>query len=235
MLVVTTSSYGFGVGLVNRNVSDINMGLVMTVVTSSAPRRYHHGNLRAALLAVAETILEREGIQALTLRAAARAVGVSHAAPAKHFGDLTGLLSELAAVGFTRFGAELAGAVDAAGDDPRARMRAMGRAYVTFARTYPGLFVLMFRGERLDATRPALREAIGAARQALRAAALARAPVRPLPPLQMAAQAAALWSLVHGFAMLLLDGRLEGMIESLPGEDADSLLEAVLATARVGD
>jgi AcrR family transcriptional regulator len=167
---------------------------------------------------------------------AARAADVSHAAPKNHFGDLTGLLSELAAVGYHRFGAALAAAMAAAGDDPRTRMKAMGRAYVGFAKSHPGLFTLMFRSERLDPERPALRDGIDAARRALRAAAYARAPVKPLPPLQRAAQAAALWSLVHGFATLLLDGRLEGMIRSLPGaEDADSLLDAVLATVRVGE
>src|ERR1700729_145260 len=100
----------------------------------SAGRPYHHGDLKAALLAEAETILERDGVQALTLRAAARAVGVSHAAPANHFGDLTGLLSELAAVGFGRFTAALVAAKAAAGDNPRAMRTAMGRAYVGFAR-----------------------------------------------------------------------------------------------------
>ncbi|MER2507799.1 MAG: TetR family transcriptional regulator, partial [Amaricoccus sp.] len=65
---------------------------------ASPPRAYHHGNLREALLAGAERILERDGADALTLRAAARAVGVTHAAPRNHFGDLTGLLSELAAL-----------------------------------------------------------------------------------------------------------------------------------------
>ena len=71
------------------------------IESAAGGRRYHHGDLKAALLAEAETILERDGIQALTLRAAARAAGVSHAAPTNHFGDLSGLLSELAAVGFT--------------------------------------------------------------------------------------------------------------------------------------
>jgi len=197
-------------------------------------RPYHHGDLKAALLAEAEQILEREGIQALTLRAAARAVGVSHAAPANHFGDLTGLLSELAAVGFNRFGATLADAMEAAGEDPRVRIAAMGRAYVGFARTYPRLFALMFRSERLDLTRPALRAAIDAARLALHTAVVARAPGKASPPLKTAAQIAALWSLVHGFAMLLLDGRLDGLVRSLPGEeDADSLLDAVLAVVQV--
>jgi AcrR family transcriptional regulator len=198
--------------------------------TTTAARPYHHGDLKIALLTEAEAILERDGIQALTLRAAARAAGVSHAAPANHFGDLTGLLSELAAVGFTRFSAMLGAARATAGDLPSGS-RAMGQAYVTFARTHPNLFILMFRGERLDTTRPALRDAMDAAAQALRSASVA--PDVPLSPLQMAARAAARWSLVHGFAMLLLDRRLEGMIGSLsPDEDADDLLDAVLAVTR---
>ena len=70
---------------------------------------YHHGDLRSAVLAAAEKILETEGVDALTLRAVARMVGVSHTAPKNHFGDLEGLLSELAAVGYRRFGAALIG------------------------------------------------------------------------------------------------------------------------------
>jgi AcrR family transcriptional regulator len=200
------------------------------------PRPYHHGDLKAALLQAAERILEQDGIQALTLRAVARAAGVSHAAPNNHFGDLTGLLSELAAIGFNRFGTKLAEAMEAAGDDPRDRTKAMGRAYVGFARAHPGLFALMFRSERLDAARPALHDAIDAARRSLRAAAMAHTPVKPLDPLLHAARAVALWSLVHGFAMLLLDGRLDNTIDALTGEeDADTLLTAVLAAVRVGD
>src|SRR5262249_14458539 len=68
---------------------------------------YHHGSRYEAMLAAAERILERDGIAGLTVRAAAREAGVSHAAPKNHFGDVTGLLSELAAVGFTRFAAAL--------------------------------------------------------------------------------------------------------------------------------
>src|SRR5882757_8729206 len=65
--------------------------------------RYHHGALHEALLKAAETVLERDGLQGLTLRAVAREAGVSHAAPTHHFGDLTGLVSELAAIGFRQF------------------------------------------------------------------------------------------------------------------------------------
>src|SRR5437763_15252056 len=69
---------------------------------------YHHGALRDALLQAAERVLERDGLGGLTLRAVAREAGVSHAAPTHHFGDLTGLLSELAAIGFRQFNAAMA-------------------------------------------------------------------------------------------------------------------------------
>ncbi|MDQ8732766.1 TetR family transcriptional regulator, partial [Bradyrhizobium sp. LHD-71] len=75
------------------------------VVAAAAP--YHHGSLHEALLKAAETILERDGLPGLTLRAAAREAGVSHAAPTHHFGDMSGLLSELAASGFRTFAAAL--------------------------------------------------------------------------------------------------------------------------------
>src|SRR6201985_1554651 len=69
--------------------------------------RYHHGALHEALLKAAEKVLERDGLQGLTLRAVAREAGVSHAAPTHHFGDLTGLVSALAAIGFRHFNGSL--------------------------------------------------------------------------------------------------------------------------------
>src|SRR4030081_1652643 len=66
---------------------------------------YHHGALRDALLEAAERVLDRDGLSGLTLSAVAREAGVSHAAPTPHFGDLTGLVSELAAMGFRQFNA----------------------------------------------------------------------------------------------------------------------------------
>jgi AcrR family transcriptional regulator len=113
---------------------------------------YHHGSLREAMLRAAESILERDGIGGLTLRAAAREAGVSHAAPKNHFGDVMGLLSDLAAVGFARFQAAMEAQIRKSDPAP-ARLEAIGRGYVTFARTYPDLFLLMFRSERLDFTR----------------------------------------------------------------------------------
>jgi AcrR family transcriptional regulator len=184
------------------------------------------------MLQAAERILERDGIAGLTLRAAAREAGVSHAAPKNHFGDIRGLLSELAAVGFERFGVALMANVHD-GDPPHARMAAIGRGYVVFALENPGLFLLMFRGERLDFSRPALRAAADAAFGVLAGAASDRADACEAPlTLPHAARITAAWSLVHGFAMLLLDGRLRPLIARMrDGTDEMGLLAAVLSGA----
>src|SRR5262245_6347251 len=186
------------------------------------PQGYHHGSLREALLQAAERILERDGIQGLTLRAAAREAGVSHAAPKNHFGDMTGLLSDLAAVGFERFVAMLREEARDSGS-PVVRMQAIGGGYVRFAEAHPDLFLLMFRSERLDMTRPALRAAVGASLQVLSGAVGERRgePVETQLTMPQAAQIVAAWSLVHGFAMLLLDGRLVPLLARLP-PDADA-------------
>jgi AcrR family transcriptional regulator len=225
--------------LVKRNISGVNIGmrkLASRPKIKPGPKPYHHGDLKSAVLAAAEKILETEGVDALTLRAVARMVGVSHTAPKNHFGDLEGLFSELAAVGYRRFGAALSRAMESAGADPRRRLKAMGLAYVAFARAYPNLFLLMYRSDRLDMNSPNLRDAIDETRQSLKNATTSVAPAVPLAPLQLAARATASWALVHGFAMLLLDGRLRHTLASLPGgADADTLLEAVLDVTRVDD
>jgi AcrR family transcriptional regulator len=193
---------------------------------------YHHGALRDALLKAAETVLERDGLAGLTLRAVAREAGVSHAAPTHHFGDLTGLVSELAAIGFRQFNAAMVAAGAAAGSTPMEKALARAKAYVAYAQAHPGMYGLMFRTERLDMKRPSLREAaeasfaglagvIGASRQEqISEQALS---------LDQAAAIARAWSLVHGFTMLLLDDRLSDILRRLPkGTDAETLLDAML-------
>ena len=199
------------------------------------PKPYHHGDLHAAFLSASEAILESEGIQALTVRAAARAVGVSHTALQNHFGDLSGLLSDLAGEGYRRFADAIAAAMVDAGADPKTRMRAMGHAYIGFARAHPGLFTLMFRSERLDFTRPALRENADRARQSLATAIAARAGNQSLTPQDGISRAAASWSLIHGFAVLMLDGRLRWMASAMgDGIDEEDLLDGVFGQVEVG-
>lgn len=174
------------------------------------PAPYHHGDLRAALLTVAESILEHEGFQALTLRHIARTAGVSHAAPAYHFGDLAGLLSDLATAGYQRFGAAMA--------QPSGGLHGMGRAYVAFATAHPNLFQLMFRSDRLDFTRPALRTASQAALTGLAIATASPDASQSLPNL------AATWAIAHGLALLLIDGRLAVLTDN-----TNALVDAALS------
>src|ERR1700730_15135249 len=192
---------------------------------------YHHGALRDALLEAAERVLERDGLSGLTLRAVAREAGVSHAAPTHHFGDLTGLVSELAAIGFRQFNTAMA-AAGAAGTSQMEKALARAKAYVAYAQAHPGMYGLMFRTERIDMKRPSLHEAASAAFAGL-AGAIADARHEQSSDqaltLEQAAAIVRAWSLVHGFTMLLLDGRLTDVLRRLPkGADVETLLDAML-------
>ena len=109
-----------------------------------ADRPYHHGHLRDTLLAEAERTLREQGVEQLSLRDLARQVGVSHAAPRRHFADRQALLDALAGAGFARLADEVATAIEDAGPDFRARLRATGATYVRFATEDPALMELMF-------------------------------------------------------------------------------------------
>jgi AcrR family transcriptional regulator len=192
---------------------------------------YHHGALHGALLEAAKRVLERDGLVGLTLRAVAREAGVSHAAPTHHFGDLTGLVSELAAIGFRQFNAAMSIAGEA-GTSPNEKAMARAKAYVAYARAHPGMYGLMFRTERLDMKRPSLREAASASFAGLAGAIGASRHERISEEALSLDQAAAIvraWSLVHGFTMLLLDNRLSDVLRRIPkGTDVETLLEAML-------
>lgn len=180
------------------------------------------------MLEAAEHILKTEGIGALTLRRAAREAGASHAAPKNHFGDLAGLLSELAAVGFRRFSDAMLSEAETA-PAGLARLRAIGRGYLRFARENSSLFLLMFRSDKLDPGNDALREAAGAAFRVLGGAVEARSGEAPSAAagqlsLDNVAGIADAWSRVHGLAMLLIDGRLTPVL-ALAGATEDALID----------
>ena len=190
---------------------------------AGSTRRYHHGNLAQVLLEVAEEILREQGVGGLKLRAIAKRAGVSHTAADPHFGDLSGLLSELAAIGFERLGA----AMTVRSTEVASPLQ-IARGYIGFARANPHLFVLMFRGDALDMTRPRLRAAADAAYAALAAAA---GPAGDREPLSLAAggRQAAAWGIVHGLAMLLINDRLTPILGRLtPGTKPEALIDAAL-------
>jgi AcrR family transcriptional regulator len=112
-----------------------------------AERPYHHGNLRAALLAQAEQTLREHGLDGLSLRELARQIGVSHGAPRRHFADRQALLDALAESGFARLGTELRAAAESVGEDYEPRLRATAVAYVRFAIDDAALLELMFAGK----------------------------------------------------------------------------------------
>jgi len=170
----------------------------------------------------------------LTLRAVAREAGVSHAAPTHHFRDITGLLSELAAVGFRQFNAAMA-AAGTPGAPPLQNALTRAKVYVAYAQAHPGMYGLMFRTERLDMSRASLCEAANASFAGLAGTIGAtrheQISDRSLS-LEQAADIARAWSLVHGFTTLLIDGRLTDIMGRLPkGTHAETLLDAMLKRA----
>jgi AcrR family transcriptional regulator len=185
---------------------------------------YHHGDLRAALLAAAEQELADFGIEAFSLRAVAKRAGVSHAAPSHHFGDANGLLTALAAEGFRQFRSAQAAREAAADKTPRAQMIAAGLGYVDFALARPALFRLMHASNRPAYDTPDLGTVAKAAYDHLCGGVAA---IKPEPGI---ADIGAVWAIAHGLADLLASGRLYS-ISSLPPAPRDKVIVEIIARA----
>jgi AcrR family transcriptional regulator len=188
-----------------------------------ASETYHHGNLRDALLDAVNDIIREDGIAAVGLREAARRVGVSHSAPAHHFGDKTGLMTAYAARGFDLFGDLMRRAADdAAPGGPHDQLRAIGLTYLRFSVEQRPLFEAMFRPEFCDPDDPVLREsshrAFGVLLEAVER--LDRADLGGAEPLHAAM---ASWATVHGLATLWHDG----LIAQFTDEDLPSIAAGV--------
>jgi AcrR family transcriptional regulator len=185
----------------------------------SADKPYHHGSLPQALLDAAEVVLRWNGMRGLTLRAISREAGVSHTAAQHHFGDMLGVLNELAASGHLRLVSALATATECV-KPLQARRRVMARAYVTFAAENPDLFRLMSRNELLDGTRPALLEARQTTTRALAdlyGVSTSGSNVHVQPDAKEAIAMTAAWAYVHGLASLLIDRRLHLLAKAADG------------------
>lgn len=117
--------------------------------------RYHHGDLPNALRGAAVDVIAEQGLGRFSLREVARRAGVSHTAPAHHFGDVRGLLTSVAVEGFDALHAETAAAA-VSRTDPAERLVALGEAYVSLATDHPGHCQVMFRTDVIDPDDPAL-------------------------------------------------------------------------------
>ncbi len=184
---------------------------------------YHHGDLRHALLTAAEAELAAHGIEAFSLRQVAKRAGVSHAAPAHHFGDANGLLTALAAEGFRQFLASQATREAQAAPEPRAQLIAAGLGYVDFALSRPTLFKLLFGSARPDYADPDLyREAFAAYRHLADQVHAAGGGSQ--------VDVAAVWAIAHGMADLLAAGRLRE-IAALPPAARDAAIVDIIGRA----
>jgi AcrR family transcriptional regulator len=184
------------------------------VAANPTPRdAYHHGALRDALISATESLIAERGAQGFSLREVARRSGVSPAAPAHHFGDAAGLLAAVAKLAFDQLTEALEAGNARGGTDALDRLCEQGVGYVGFALTWPGRFGLMFRAdlfkkdEALAASAHAaylvledgIRDLCGLPRGA------------PLDAAQLHALRAT-WSMVHGFADLILAGQFDAQL-----------------------
>ncbi len=186
---------------------------------------YHHGRLRAALVEAACAALEQGGDEALSLRALAHAVGVSHNAPYRHFATRDHLVSAVAGEGFRRLTVALTGPTMP--KEANARLMVGGRAYLALAQATPALYRLMFDTavERREPD-PGLAEWSHAAFEALRSMTAGVVGL-DWPQERIGVASIAVWTQLHGLALLVADGKVKPWM--LAGADMSSLVDAVMA------
>jgi len=198
---------------------------------SHGPRGYHHGNLKEELIRAALDLIARKGPAGFTFAEAARAAGVSPAAPYRHFRDRDDLLIDIARRGFEQFAAALAGAWDEGRPDVFTAFDRLGRAYLEFARTEPAYYSAMFEAGVPLEVHTELREAGERAFAVLRTAAeklIGKLPAEGRPPALM--MALHVWALSHGVASLF--GRGDAGRRTLPMSPEELLEAGVLVYLR---
>jgi len=190
-------------------------------------RGYHHGNLREALIEAALSLISEKGPGGFTFAEAARAAGVSPAAPYRHFRDRDALIADVAKRGFEAFAAALAAAWNGGRPEPRVAFDRVGHAYLEFARTAPAYFSAMFESGLALSDHPDLRaegdKAFAVLREACEAV-IATLPAAKRPPAMM--MALHIWSLSHGIAALF--GRGDRARRPIPMRPEELLEAAVL-------
>lgn len=170
-------------------------------------RGYHHGNLREALTKAALDLIAEKGPTGFSFAEAARAAGVSPAAPYRHFRDRDALMAEIATRGFEIFAGQLTGAWDEGRPEPSQALIRLGRAYLAFARSEPAYYAAMFESALPRESYPELEAAGQRAFNVLREACEALCAILPRdkrpPSLMMSLH---IWSMAHGTASLFARG-----------------------------
>ena len=185
-------------------------------------RGYHHGRLKEALVEAARSLVARHGPMGFTIAEAAKLVGVTPAAPYRHFSDRDDLMGEVAKQGFENFRGRLVAAWDNGRPDPAEALKRMGRAYLAFARDEPGFYFTMFgHAQRLasgggnEAAQRAFGTLVDAASAVLERRGAGTSGARKL--------GYEIWSLSHGVATLMLGRHLQAGDSEC---DPETLLES---------
>lgn len=213
-----------------RNVAAVNM-LYDAFMPETGKRSYHHGDLRASLVKTAAQLLEKKGVSALSLRRVAREAGVSHTAPYRHFRDKQALLEAVAASGFEALEARLDEVVEKHPDDARRQIIEASRVYLDETLTHPERAHLMFGGFIDPETRSAtLSEAIESSFMKF-VEAIRRGEESLFRDLPTRDLVIALWSAIHGLALLAIGGRIRDMDPEL---DPNALVERMVENLFAG-
>lgn len=189
---------------------------------------YHHGDLRNALLAAAEVELSEKGVEGFSLRGVAKRAGVSHAAPAHHFHDTSGMLTELAAIASERLKQCMVRRQAETDGSPRARFIASGVGYVEFAVGNPALFKLMFGSEKPDMSNVDLKLKASSAFMLLVNDVAALTGKNPMADDEGMLQVASAWSIVHGLSNLVIANRI-GFLQPMLSYDLAGTVERVIS------
>lgn len=183
---------------------------------------YHHGNLRRALIDAALEIIGEHGVKALSIREVAKKAGVSHAAPYRHFRDKEDLLSAVAIEGFDMVIKDTLERFERFRDNPLERFRQSGLAYIDFAAAHPSHYRVMFSSSEQNVTAEVdkhSREAFMILYTSI-AECQEKKLVRAQDTFELAMAA---WSLVHGYAMLVIDGFIKDPADRLKYVITDAL------------
>ena len=199
-------------------------------MTKKPRATYHHGDLATALLDAAETLVANKGVAGFSLREAARVVGVDPAACYRHFRDREAIIQALATRGFTKLAHAFAAVVEAnRRRKPVEVVRALGHAYVRFAIESPSVFRCMFGPNGFDARDPALRGDYGVGGYEQVQRAIAAWFEADGITVELDDATIALWSTVHGFASMVLDGALRFNQSAVRDRTVDNLLTTLVA------
>ncbi len=194
-----------------------------------AAHAYHHGDLPNTLRSAAAEVLAERGTAGFSLREVARRAGVSHAAPAHHFGDAQGLLTAVAVEAFEELTRASEAAIEGV-DDPVDQLARLGRAYVDVSRSHPGHCAVVFAQDAVDCDAPAYQDSGRCSYEVLRGV-IARLGAARNPDLDVELAAATCWAMVQG--LLTIHEPLTRMADQGDGPEVPDIGDLADAMSRL--